>query len=120
MDEYNLRRGHRISVFGRKSTAIIRRLVNIYEKSALDVSTLRRLVRLINMANGNPRRKEADLSDRDRPASAVNMDMAKQVNALITAYKRITTSKLSEMLLVSHDVGHSLIATPKSLQSKFI
>lgn len=65
-------------------------LVNIYRKTALDVSTVRRL---FSRMNGNPREKEGtDLSGRLHNGSstaAVNENKANQADVLITVDRSI-------------------------------
>lgn len=64
--------------------------MNVHEKVALYISTVRRWIRRIN---GNPRQKgETNFSDRPYSgmSAAVNEDKAKQADSLFTAYRIIT------------------------------
>lgn len=74
---------------------IYKMLVNVYEKDALDVSTIKRWVIRVN---GNTREKgETELNDRPhsgRPAAALNENKAKQDYVLIAADGRIPIAKL--------------------------
>lgn len=81
-------------------TNIHRMSVNVYRKTALDISTVRRL---FSRTNDNPREKEGtDLSDRLHNGSltaAVNENKANQADVLISVDRSITIAKLSESLM---------------------
>lgn len=98
-------------LFKEVSDANIHRwLVNVYRKSELDISILKRMVWRVN--GTSIEKGESDLSDRlcsVKLATVVNEDTVKQTNALLTAERRITITKFYESFQVNHGIDFSLV-----------